>query len=182
MSSPPRKWSWEPHLPYVFDPSLLEMAPLRIPSPAPDSPEYTCQGSEESSFSGDESCPPCELGEGDALCVSGRGVIPYALEEGATSRGLEGVPPSYPSATRLEGRSPRKLRIKLKPRSLELELSSSSFLSVGGGGSVRSHGPGDDDVGFYVGSEEAELRTPSLQDLTGIQSLDETGMTKGRRL
>ncbi|GAB2286153.1 hypothetical protein Dimus_020578 [Dionaea muscipula] len=64
----------------------------------------------------------------------------------------------------------------------ELELSSSSFLSIGGGGSVRFHGPDDDDVGSYVGSEEAELRTPPLQDLTGIPSLDETGMTKGRRL
>ncbi|GAB2297564.1 hypothetical protein Dimus_031659 [Dionaea muscipula] len=305
--------------------------------------------------------PPYKLGEGDSLLVSGRGVIPYSLEEGVTSRGSEGAPPPYPLATRLEGRSPRKLRIKLKPRSLgepsqscpetttlyvvdaastprplpggedivplepsidesplkssmrrarcqallrfffeknlkfyapepserpnvirsggrirfvvnrhsvqfglhpplclfyqtfpyrntpwrtslpklpkkkvlkkalseaknflvqaldrcleegrvwdvnmkpslsslqlakiisgspdlcclELELSSSSFLSVGGGGFVRSHGPSDDDVKYYIDSEEAELRTPPLQDLTGIQSLDETGMTKGRRL
>ncbi|GAB2275777.1 hypothetical protein Dimus_010528 [Dionaea muscipula] len=118
MSSPPREWSWEPRLPYVFDPSLLEMTPLRIPSPAPDSPEYTCQGFEGSSFSSDESRPPCELGESDALRVSGRGVIPYALEEGVTSRGSGGAPPPYPSATRLEGRSPRKLRIKLKPKFL----------------------------------------------------------------
>ncbi|GAB2266010.1 hypothetical protein Dimus_001040 [Dionaea muscipula] len=87
MSSPPREWSLEPRLPYVFDPSLLEMTPLKISSPAPDSPEYTCQGSEESSF-------------------------------------LRGAPPLYPSATRLEGRSPMKLRIKLKPRSLG-ELSQS---------------------------------------------------------
>ncbi|GAB2272959.1 hypothetical protein Dimus_007774 [Dionaea muscipula] len=310
MSSPPCELSWEPLLPYVFDPSLLEMTPLRIPSPAPDSPDYTCQGSEESSFSSDESCPPCELGEGDALHVSGRGVIPYALEEGVTSCGSKGAPLPYPSATRLEGRSPRKLRIKLKPRSLgepsqsrpetttlcvvdavstpgplpggedivplepsndesplkssmrpagcqallrfffqknfkfyapepsecpnvmrsggrigfmkkvlkkalsqaenflvqvldrrleegrvwdvnmkpslsslqlagiisgspdlrfpELKLSSSSFLSVGGGGFIRSHGPGDDDVESYIGSKETELRTPPLQDLTGI--------------
>ncbi|GAB2265913.1 hypothetical protein Dimus_000945 [Dionaea muscipula] len=63
----------------------------------------------------------------------------------------------------------------------ELELSSSSFLSIGGGGSVRFHGLDDDDVRSYVGSEEAKLRTPPLQDLTGIPSLDETGMTKGRR-
>ncbi|GAB2283084.1 hypothetical protein Dimus_017616 [Dionaea muscipula] len=259
MSSPSREWSWEPRVP--IHPSLLEMTPLRIPSPAPDSPEYSCQGSEESSFSGDESCPPYELGEGDALCVSGRGVDPYASEEGTTSRGLVGVPPSYPLAARLEGRSPKKLRIKLKSRSLsessqnrpeittlcvvdatdtlgplpgrgevvplepsnnesplkssmsparlwdvnmkpslsslqwagivsgspnlscpELELSSASFLSVGGGGSDRLHGLDDDDVRSYVGSEEAGLRTPPLQDLTGVPSLDETGMTKGRRL
>ncbi|GAB2273487.1 hypothetical protein Dimus_008279 [Dionaea muscipula] len=242
MPSPSREWSWEPRVP--IHPSLLEMTPLRIPSPAPDSPEYSCQGSEESSFSGDESCPPCGLGEGDALCVSGRGVNPYASEEGATSRGLVGVPPSYPLAARLEGHSPKKLRIKLKSRSLgessqslpettmlcvvdatntlgrlpgqgkvvpsepsnnesplkssmrpvgivsgspdlsclELELSSASFLSVGGGGSDRLHGLDDDDVRSYVGSEEAGLRTPPLQDLTGVPSLDETGMTKGRRL
>ncbi|GAB2268498.1 hypothetical protein Dimus_003455 [Dionaea muscipula] len=116
MSSPPREWSWEPHV--TIHPSLLEMTSLRIPSPAPDSPEYSCQGFEEFSFSSDESCPPCELGEGDALCVSSRGVIPYASEEGATSRGLVGVPPPYPLAARLEGRSPKKLRIKLKSRSL----------------------------------------------------------------
>ncbi|GAB2294220.1 hypothetical protein Dimus_028438 [Dionaea muscipula] len=94
------------------------MTPLRIPSPTPNSPEYSCQGSEESSFSGDESCPAREFGEDNALCVSGRGVNPYASEEGATSRGLVGVPPSYPLAARLEGRSPKKLRIKLKSRSL----------------------------------------------------------------
>ncbi|GAB2278515.1 hypothetical protein Dimus_013194 [Dionaea muscipula] len=64
----------------------------------------------------------------------------------------------------------------------ELKLLPSSFLSVGGGGSVWSHGPDDDDVRFYVSSEEVELRTPPLQDLTGIQSMDETGMTKRRRL
>ncbi|GAB2292968.1 hypothetical protein Dimus_027192 [Dionaea muscipula] len=115
-SSPSREWSWEPRV--SIHPSLLEMTPLRIPSPAPDLPEYSCQGSEESSLSGDESFPPRELGEGDALCMSGRGVIPYASEEGATSRGLVGVPPSYPLAARPEGRSPRKLRIKLKSRSL----------------------------------------------------------------
>ncbi|GAB2287677.1 hypothetical protein Dimus_022044 [Dionaea muscipula] len=116
MSSPSREWSWEPRV--TIHPSLLEMTPLRIPSPAPDSPEYSRQGSEGSSFSGDESCPPCELGEGDALCVTGRGVNPYASEEGATSRELLGVPPSYPLAARLEGRSPKKLRIMLKSRSL----------------------------------------------------------------
>ncbi|GAB2287832.1 hypothetical protein Dimus_022188 [Dionaea muscipula] len=60
----------------------------------------------------------------------------------------------------------------------DLELSSSSFLSIGGGGSDRLHGPNDDDVC----SEEAGLRTPPLQDLTGIPSMDETDMTKGRRL
>ncbi|GAB2272783.1 hypothetical protein Dimus_007602 [Dionaea muscipula] len=60
----------------------------------------------------------------------------------------------------------------------DLELSSSSFLSIGGGGSDRLHDPDDDDVC----SEEAGLRTPPLQDLTGIPSLDETDMTKGRRL
>ncbi|GAB2286282.1 hypothetical protein Dimus_020699 [Dionaea muscipula] len=75
-------------------------------------------GSEESSLSGNESYPPRELGEGDALCMSGRGVIPDASEEGATSRRLVGVTPSYPLAARPEGRSPRKLRIKLKSRSL----------------------------------------------------------------
>ncbi|GAB2302841.1 hypothetical protein Dimus_036836 [Dionaea muscipula] len=64
----------------------------------------------------------------------------------------------------------------------ELELSSSSFLSIGGGGFNRLHGPDDDDVRSYVGSEEVGLRTPPLQDLTGVPSLDETGMTKGRRL
>ncbi|GAB2267996.1 hypothetical protein Dimus_002973 [Dionaea muscipula] len=50
----------------------------------------------------------------------------------------------------------------------ELELSSSSFLSIGGGGSDRLHDPDDDDVRSYVSSEEAGLRTPPLQDLTGI--------------
>ncbi|GAB2276010.1 hypothetical protein Dimus_010752 [Dionaea muscipula] len=180
MSSPSREWSWEPWVP--IHPSLLEMTPLRIPSPAPDSPEYSCRGSEESSFSGDESCPPRKLGEGDALCVSGRGANPYASEEGATSRGLVGVPPSYPLAARLEGRSPKKLRIKLKLSCPELELSSSSFLSIGGGGSDRIHDPDDDDVRSLVSSEEAGLQTPPLQDLTGIPSLDETDMTKGRRL
>ncbi|GAB2294980.1 hypothetical protein Dimus_029170 [Dionaea muscipula] len=269
MYSSPREWSWEPRV--TIHPSLPEMTPLRIPSPAPDSLEYSCQGSEESSFSGDESCPPCELGEGDVLSVSGRGVIPYALGEGATSRGLVGVPPPNPSAARLEGRSARKLRIKLKSRSLgessqsrpetttvcvvdasytlgplpgggevvpvepskvpqkkvlqkalseaesrlikvfdqrlkegrlwdvnmkpslsslkwagivsgspelscpDLELSSSCFLSIGGGESVRFHGSEDDDVRSYVGSEEAGLQTPPLQDLIGIPSLDETG-------
>ncbi|GAB2268338.1 hypothetical protein Dimus_003304 [Dionaea muscipula] len=64
----------------------------------------------------------------------------------------------------------------------ELELSSASFSSIGGGGSVRFHDPDDDDVRSYVGSEEVGLRTPPLQDLTGIPSLDETGMTMGRRL
>ncbi|GAB2298038.1 hypothetical protein Dimus_032116 [Dionaea muscipula] len=64
----------------------------------------------------------------------------------------------------------------------KLELSSSSFLSVRGGGSDRFHGPDDDDVRSYVDSKEAGLQTPPLQDLTGIPSLDETGMTKGRRL
>ncbi|GAB2268260.1 hypothetical protein Dimus_003236 [Dionaea muscipula] len=116
MSSPSREWSWEPRVP--IHPSLLEMTPLRIPSPAPDSPEYSSQGSEESSFSGDESCPAREFGEDNALCVSGRGVNPYTSEEGVTSRGLVGVPPSYPLAARLEGRSPKKLKIKLKSRSL----------------------------------------------------------------
>ncbi|GAB2299040.1 hypothetical protein Dimus_033114 [Dionaea muscipula] len=186
MSSPSREWSWEPRVP--IHPSLLEMTPLRIPSPTPDSPENSCQGSEESSFSGDESCPSCRLGEGDALCVSGRGVNPYASEEGATSRGLVGVPPSYPLAARLEGRSPKKLRIKLESRIIsgspdlscsELELSSASFLSVGGGGSDRLRGLDDDDVRSYVGSEEAGLRTPPLQDLTGVPSLDETGVAIG---
>ncbi|GAB2268539.1 hypothetical protein Dimus_003494 [Dionaea muscipula] len=302
------------------------MTPLRIPSPAPDSPEYTCQGSRESSFSGDEGCPPCELGGGDVLHVSSRGVIPGTLEEGVTSHGLGGAPPPYPLAARPEDRSPKKLRIKLKSsrpetttlcavdaagtlgplpgrgevalselsnnesplksfmrpagacpnkklieiatskvhegkdrwcwaygpafpyqntlwrtslpelpqkkvlkkalseaenhlvqvfyqrlkeRRLwdvnmkpslsslqwagivsgfpdlscpELELSSASFLSIRGGGSDRFHGPDDDDVRSYVGFEEAGLRTPPLQDLTEIPSLDETGMTKGRRL
>ncbi|GAB2292402.1 hypothetical protein Dimus_026643, partial [Dionaea muscipula] len=94
------------------------MTPLRIPSPAPDSPEYSSRGSEESSFSGDESCPAREFGEDNALRVSGKGVDPYTSEEGATSRGLVGVPPSYPLEARLEGRSPKKLKIKLKSRSL----------------------------------------------------------------
>ncbi|GAB2294575.1 hypothetical protein Dimus_028778 [Dionaea muscipula] len=68
------------------------------------------------------------------------------------------------------------------PSCPELEFSSSSLLSIGGGGSDRLHDPDDDDVRSYVGSEEVGLRTPPLQDLTGIPSLDETGMTKGRRL
>ncbi|GAB2265651.1 hypothetical protein Dimus_000690 [Dionaea muscipula] len=63
---------------------------------------------------------------------------------------------------------------------LELELSSSSFLSVGGEGYVPFHGPDDDDVRSYVDFEEAGLQTPPLQYLIGIPSLDETGMTKGR--
>ncbi|GAB2273325.1 hypothetical protein Dimus_008124 [Dionaea muscipula] len=116
MSSPPRELSWEPHV--TIHPSLLEMTPLRIPSPAPDSPEYSCQGSGESSFSSDEGCPSRELGGGDALHVSSRGVIPCILEEGVTSHGLRGAPPPFPLAARPEGRSPRKLRIKLKSRSL----------------------------------------------------------------
>ncbi|GAB2272805.1 hypothetical protein Dimus_007625 [Dionaea muscipula] len=121
MSSSPREWSWEPRV--TIHPSLLEMTPLRIPSPTPNSPEYSRQSSEGSSFSGDKSCPPCGLGEGDVLGVS-----------------------------------------------------------VGGGGSDRLFGLDDDDVRSYVGSEEAGLRTPPLQDLTGVPSLDETSMTKGRRL
>ncbi|GAB2299223.1 hypothetical protein Dimus_033294 [Dionaea muscipula] len=64
----------------------------------------------------------------------------------------------------------------------KLELSSASFLSIEGGGSDLFHGPDDDDVRSYVGFEEAGLRTPPLQDLTGIPSLDKMGMTKGRRL
>ncbi|GAB2287676.1 hypothetical protein Dimus_022043 [Dionaea muscipula] len=64
----------------------------------------------------------------------------------------------------------------------ELKLSSSSFLSIGGGRSDRLDDPDDDDVRSYVGSEEAGLRTPPLHDLTGILSLDEMDMTKGRRL
>ncbi|GAB2273329.1 hypothetical protein Dimus_008128 [Dionaea muscipula] len=251
MSSPPRELSWEPHV--TIHPSLLEMTPLRIPSPAPDSPEYSCQGSGESSFSSDEGCPSRELGGGDALHVSSRGVIPCILEEGVTSHGLRGAPPPFPLAARPEGRSPRKLRIKLKSRARpnkklieiatskvhewkdrwcwaygpafpyqntpwrtslpevpqkkvlqkalskaesrliqvfdqrlkegrlwdvnmkpslsslksagivsgspdlscpELELSSSSFLSIGGGGSTRFHGSEDDDVRSYVGYEE----------------------------
>ncbi|GAB2295350.1 hypothetical protein Dimus_029522 [Dionaea muscipula] len=205
MSSPPREWSWEPRLPYIFDPSILEMTPLRIPSPALDFPEYTCQGSEESSFSSDESCPPCELGEGDAFCVSSRGVIPYALVEGDTARGSEGIPPSYPSATRLEGRSLRKLRIKLKSRSLGEPSQScpeTTTLCVVDVASTPGPLPGGEDIvplepsndesplkssmrpaGLsYVGSEEAELQIPPLRDLSGIPSLDGTGMTKGRRL
>ncbi|GAB2268569.1 hypothetical protein Dimus_003524 [Dionaea muscipula] len=60
----------------------------------------------------------------------------------------------------------------------DLELSSSSFLSIGGEDPARLHGPNDDDVC----SEEVGLRTPPLRDLTGISSLDEMDMTKGRRL
>ncbi|GAB2286103.1 hypothetical protein Dimus_020527 [Dionaea muscipula] len=147
---------------------------------------------------------------------------PRASEEGVTSHGLGGAPPPYLLAARLEGRSPRKLRIKLKLRSLgessqsrhetttlcvvdavsalgplpsegdivplepsndesplkssmrpagsgspdlscpELELSSSSFLSIRGGGSIRFHGPDDD-------------------DFTDLEMLL-VGMTNGRRL
>ncbi|GAB2285639.1 hypothetical protein Dimus_020080 [Dionaea muscipula] len=64
----------------------------------------------------------------------------------------------------------------------ELKLLSASFLSVGGGGSDQLHSLDDDDVRAYVGFEEAGLRTSPLQDLTGVPSLDEMGMTKGRRL
>ncbi|GAB2280824.1 hypothetical protein Dimus_015447 [Dionaea muscipula] len=69
----------------------------------------------------------------------------------------------------------------------DLELSSSSFLSIGGGGSDRLHDPDDDDVC----SEEAGLRTPPLQDLTGSHpwmrwftdpEILYADMTKGRRL
>ncbi|GAB2283859.1 hypothetical protein Dimus_018345, partial [Dionaea muscipula] len=49
------------------------------------------------------------------------------------------------------------------------------------GGFVWFYGPDDDNVGSYVGSEEAELRTPPLQDLTGIPSLDETAFVHGGR-
>ncbi|GAB2290176.1 hypothetical protein Dimus_024458 [Dionaea muscipula] len=194
--------------------------------------------------SGDESCPPCELGEGNSLHVSDGEVTPYALKEGVASRGLGGVPPSYPLATRKSHPS-GKLRIKLKSRSLgesshsrpqtnmlsvldiasvpelfprgedvvplassndksplsreppsaslratfgrmspdphcpELKLSPLPPLSDEGGDSARSHGPGDVDVGSYVDSEEAELRTPPLQDHTGVQSLDEMSVALG---
>ncbi|GAB2286581.1 hypothetical protein Dimus_020978 [Dionaea muscipula] len=243
----------------------IHMTPLRILSPAPDSPEYSSRGSEEASSSSDESCPPCELGEGNILRISDGGIAPYDSEspheildpctvDGVVvpetlSRGEDVTPlalssdesplqssmrPSgcqnTPWRTSLPKLSPKKVLKKalseaenflvqvfdqrLKEGRLwdvnmkhslsslqwagivsgspdiscpKLELSSSSFLSVGGGGSVRSHGPSDDDVKSYVGSEEAELRTPPLQDLIGIQSLDETemllaSMTKGRRL
>ncbi|GAB2288170.1 hypothetical protein Dimus_022512 [Dionaea muscipula] len=235
MSSPSREWSWEPCVP--IHPSLMEMTPLRIPSPSPDSPEYSCQGSEESSFSGDESFPPRELGEDDALCVSGRGVNPYALEEGATSRGLVGVPPSYPLAARLEGRSPKKLRIKLKSRSLGESFQSRPEITtlcvvdaadtlgpLPGRGEVVPSEPSNNEsplkssmcpvgckallrfffqknlkfyapkpferpnvmrsggrIGSYVSSDEAGLRTPPLQDLTGIPSRDETAFAQGGR-
>ncbi|GAB2266356.1 hypothetical protein Dimus_001365 [Dionaea muscipula] len=166
MYSPPGEWSWEHRLPYVFDPSLLEMTPLRIPSPAPDSPEYTCQGSKESSFSSDESYPLYELGEGDALCMSGRGVIPYALEERVTSRGSEGVPPSYPSATRLEGRSPRKLRIKLKQRSLcEPSQSRPETTALCVVDAASTPGP-----------------LPGGEDIVPLEPSNDESMTKGRRL
>ncbi|GAB2287988.1 hypothetical protein Dimus_022336 [Dionaea muscipula] len=69
----------------------------------------------------------------------------------------------------------------LDPCCPELELSSSYFLSVGGGGSARSHGPGDDDVEFYVGSRRPSSGLlPPGSYLDPI--LDETGMTKGLRL
>ncbi|GAB2297662.1 hypothetical protein Dimus_031751, partial [Dionaea muscipula] len=175
----------------------------------------------------DEVCPPCELDEGDTLHVFGRGVIPCALEEGVTSHVLGEAPPPYPLATRLEGRSPRKLRIKLKSRSLgessqsrletttlcvidaagtprplpgegdivplelsnyesplnypKLELLSSSIFLIGGG-AVRFHDPDDDDVRSYVGSEDDGLRTPPIKNLTGIPSLDETGVNEGEEL
>ncbi|GAB2275667.1 hypothetical protein Dimus_010423 [Dionaea muscipula] len=163
MSSPTREWSWEPRLPYVFDPSLLEMTPLRIPSLAPDSPKYTCRGSEESSFSSDESCLPCELGEGDALRVSGRGVIPHALEGDVTSRGSGGDPPPYPSATRLEGRSPKKLRIKLKSRSLGEPSQScpeTTTLCVVDAASTRGPLPcGEDIVHLEPSNDESPLNS-----------------------
>ncbi|GAB2276109.1 hypothetical protein Dimus_010850 [Dionaea muscipula] len=264
MSSPPREWSWEPRI--TIHPSLMEMTPLRIPSPAPDSPEYSRQGSEESSFSSDEGCPPCKLGKGDTLHVLGKGFIPYALEEGVTSHGLGGAPPQFPLAARSEGRSPRKLRIKLKSRSLDESSQShheTTTLCVvdvvntlgplpGREGIMSLEPPNDESpltssmrpagcqallrfffqknlksyapepfecpnvmrsggrIGFakvlkktlseaesllvqvfdqrlnegrlWDIPQEAELRTPPLQDLTWIPSLDETGMTKGRRI
>ncbi|GAB2286283.1 hypothetical protein Dimus_020700 [Dionaea muscipula] len=61
----------------------------------------------------------------------------------------------------------------------QLELSTSSFLSIGGGGSDQLHGPDDDDVRSYVGSEDAGLQTPPLQDLTGVLSLDEMDLPSG---
>ncbi|GAB2290241.1 hypothetical protein Dimus_024522 [Dionaea muscipula] len=264
------------------------MTPLRIPSPASDSPDYSIRGSEEASSFGDESCPPCELGKGNILHVSDGGIAPYDPEsrheildpctiDGAVvpetlSRGEDVTPlalssdespvrssmhpagcqallrarqnkklieiatskvhewkdrwcwaygPAFPYQntpwrTSLPKLPPKKVlkkalseaenflvqvfdqRLKegrlwdvnMKPSlsSLqwvgiisgspdlifpELKPLSSSFLSVEGGGSIRSHGPGDDDVGSFVGSKEAELQTPPLQDLTGIQSLDE---------
>ncbi|GAB2283413.1 hypothetical protein Dimus_017928 [Dionaea muscipula] len=159
MSSPSHEWSWEPRVP--IHPSLLEKSPLRMPSPAPDSPEYSCQGSEESSFSGDKSCPAREFAEDNALCVSEGRLWDVNMKPSLSSLQWAGIVSGSPDLS-----------------CPEPELSSSSFLSIGGGGSDRLHDPDDDDVC----SEEAGLRTPPLQDLTGISSLDETDMPKGRRL
>ncbi|GAB2297407.1 hypothetical protein Dimus_031512 [Dionaea muscipula] len=65
------------------------------------------------------------------------------------------------------------------PHFLELELSASSFLSAGGGGSIQSHNSGDDDFGSHVGSEEAERRTPLLPDYTRVPTLNKTGVALG---
>ncbi|GAB2278661.1 hypothetical protein Dimus_013337 [Dionaea muscipula] len=165
MSSPSCEWTWEPRVP--IHPSHLEMTPLRIPSPAPDSPEYSSQGSEESSFSGDESCPAREFGEDNALCVAENRLVQVfdqRLKEGR----LWDVN-MKPSLSSLQWAG-----IVSGSHDLDypdLELSSSSFLSIGGEDPARLHDPDDDDVC----SEEAGLRTPPLQDLTGIPSLDETG-------
>ncbi|GAB2272661.1 hypothetical protein Dimus_007485 [Dionaea muscipula] len=195
MSSPSYEWSWEPRV--TIHPLLLEMTPLRIPSPAPDSPEYSCQ----------VGVPPPY-----PLAARPKGRSPRKFRIKLKSRSLGESSQSYPETATLcmvdvvnsPGPLPGRVEgrlwdVNMKPSlsSLQwagivsgspdlscpkLELSSSSFLSIGGGGSDRFHGPDDDDVRSYVGSEEAGLRTPPLQDLTGIPSLDETGMTKGRRL
>ncbi|GAB2273019.1 hypothetical protein Dimus_007831 [Dionaea muscipula] len=76
------------------------------------------------------------------------------------------------------------------PHCPRLKFSSSSFLLSKGGGSVRSHGSGDDDFRSHVSSEAVSSGRLILMDYTGVQTLDETGvalgfssgMTKGRKL
>ncbi|GAB2271676.1 hypothetical protein Dimus_006506 [Dionaea muscipula] len=132
---------------------------------------------EGSAMGGDEGCLPRELGEGDALCVSGRGVNPYASKEGATFRGIVGVPPSYPLAARLEGRSPKKFRIKLKSRSLGESSQSrpeTTTLCVVDAAGTLGPLPGRGEV---VPSEPLNNESPLKSSMRPAEC-----MTKGRRL
>ncbi|GAB2270907.1 hypothetical protein Dimus_005768 [Dionaea muscipula] len=82
--------------------------------------------------------------------------VRYALEEGATSRGL---------AARLEGRSPKKLRIKLKLRSL----------------GKSSHSHPETTTLCVVDAASTLGPLPGRGEFTYPEMLH-AGMTKGRRL